>query len=45
MKKWLMRTFLMAFAFMMTVPALAWAEEAAEAVMETAAAVDSGDTA
>jgi ammonium transporter, Amt family len=45
MKKWLMRTFLMAFAFMMTVPALAWAEEAAEAVMETVAAVDSGDTA
>jgi len=29
----------------MTVPALAWAEESAEAVVETAATVDTGDTA
>jgi Amt family ammonium transporter len=35
----------MAAAFLMTVPALAWAEEAAEAVVETVATVDTGDTA
>ncbi|MFX4262203.1 ammonium transporter [Pelotomaculum propionicicum] len=45
MKNRLMRTLLMAAAFVMTVPALAWAEEAAGAVAETAATVDTGDTA
>jgi Amt family ammonium transporter len=35
----------MASVFIMTVPALAWAEEAAEAVVETAAKIDTGDTA
>lgn len=45
MKNRIMRTILMAITFLMTVPALAWAEEAAEAVAETAAVIDTGDTA
>jgi Amt family ammonium transporter len=45
MKNRLLRTILMASVFIMTVPALAWAEEAAEAVVETAAKIDTGDTA
>jgi Amt family ammonium transporter len=45
MKNRLLRSITIAAAFLMTVPALAWAEEAAGAVVETAAAVDTGDTA
>lgn len=45
MKNRLLRSILIAAAFLMTVPALAWAEEAAGTVVETVASVDTGDTA
>ena len=44
MKNRLIRTILLAATFLMTIPALAWAEEAAEAVAEVAT-IDTGDTA
>jgi len=39
-----LRIILMATTFLMTIPALAWAEEAAEAIAEAAPKIDTGDT-